>query len=187
MCYDRGIMIKQIEYIVADLTNYKYDESELTLTTHICNDSNKMASGLALALSKKWPEVKSTYHRFKSKLGQIEKIKVGKNHYVINMIAQSDCGGYTPIHSPHIPPIRYECLYECMIRIRENLIQNNVTGINFYTGLIGSGLAGGNWGKITEIVYGVFNIDAKVTYNVKWFCLNFTDKEAFFNKDCRNV
>lgn len=175
-------MINSVEYVVGDITEYKFDADKLTLIPHICNDADSFYSGLALALSKKWPECKRIYHRYKDKLGRINKAKADKNLFIINMIAQSDPGGYKPRHSEPIPPIRYECLHECLVRLQDDLTEANISECNFYTGLIGSGLAQGDWKKITEIVYSTLQC-GKIKWDFKWFCLTEYEKSKFIKQD----
>lgn len=169
-------MSYKIEYVVGDITATKFDEDIITLISHICNDSHIMGSGLAKALYTKWDKVKAVYELNKKKLGRFDKVRIDKNLYVMNLIAQSDPGGYKPKYSEYIPAIRYECLYECLIRLREDLLDffnqcELKKEVNFWTGLIGSERAGGNWTKITETVYSVLSM-SDLHWNVRWYCLS---------------
>lgn len=164
-------MSYKVEYVVGDITKVTFDEDIITLICHICNDCHVMGSGLARALYEKWSDVKGVYLKNKKKLGRFDKIRVDKNLYVINLIAQSDPGGYQPKHSEYIPAIRYECLYESLVGLREDLMSYGLTNVNFWTGLIGSERAGGNWNKITQTVYSVLSMP-DLHWNVRWHCLS---------------
>jgi hypothetical protein len=161
----------KFDYKVGNVLDHVPSNSNKLLIPHIVNDEfhGTLGAGIAMALAKKWPTVKSDYHNWAENPTRKNPFKLGRNQYVIvepniivvNMVAQSDCGGYKGF-----APIRYQSLEECLMRI-EHIISKK-SDIEVATGLIGSGLAGGSWFKITEIVDRVFkNIDIEWT----WYCL----------------
>lgn len=135
------------------------------ILAHVVNDSNRMGAGVALALSKKWPRVKQWYHHwFKTsplfiplslndcvadydnpaKLGRIQLVQVDQNVIVCNMIGQSDPGGFM-----QLPPIRYQSLEECLMRLK---IVSKQLQMPVHIPRIGCSLAGGSWAVVEEII-----------------------------------
>lgn len=180
-------------YQVGDVTKVKFNVP--VFIPHVCNDENLMGSGLAGAIARKWPEVKKMYHRwFKEmsepetaepfKLGRIQSILLPDNVVVVNMLAQSDCGGYKTIDGNVLPPMRHESLKECLYRLKEDLKDaKNIYGFDGFavsTGLIGSGLAGGDWYEITQQTYKIFR-DMDFEWN--WYGLSESEVEEAKSKD----
>lgn len=146
---------------------------------HVVNDDDVIGSGVARALFELYPTVKRSYHKWfksypkmmfeyddkekvettgKAKLGQCQYITTNDDNItVVNMIAQSTPGiNWYPyqydnksIRHP-LPPIRYESLEECMVRVTHKMQEENVKDI--LTVKFGSGLAGGNWDKIESLI-----------------------------------
>ena len=126
---------------------------------HVVNDANVFGSGVAGAIAKKWPHVKELYHnwfeyydiynfnepfyyQYYPKLGGIQVIGCNTENFVINMMAQSDPGGYKGF-----PPIRYQSLEECLMRIKDMDFTLPLIGPRF-----GCSLAGGSWAVVEEII-----------------------------------
>jgi len=142
-----------------------------TIICHIVNTVDSFGAGFVVAITKKWPQVKNAYHQFyadkfwytdskgvglsndnsvESKrsipfmLGEVQLIKVEKDLYVANMVAQK-MGNYKGN-----PPIRYEALRECLGHVADSA---DKLGIKTITGCrFGAGLAGGDWNYIEEII-----------------------------------
>jgi hypothetical protein len=147
-------MIKYVKGNVLDIQPEKQ-----TLIIHVCNDAGGFGSGFAGAIKNKYPIVREKYLEWyngldssypRLKLGQIQFVEVDKNLTFCNMIAQSRPGGrefYIKGETIHLPPIRYECLEECLWAVKE-ATQNeeiDIVGPKF-----GAGLAGGNWYEIEK-------------------------------------
>jgi len=124
------------------------------------------SSGFVMALSKRWKEPESRYKTWHLnneelfgvqnnpfKLGRVQYFKVDHRLWVGNMIAQSDPGGFEDF-----PPIRYQSLEECFMRIRANAVEGlaNDAIITFHGPRFGSALAGGKWSKVIGIMERVF-------------------------------
>lgn len=138
---------------------------------HVVNDDDAMGSGVARALFELYPDVKKRYHNWfsqypkrdmidttgKAKLGQCQFIRTDDNITIVNMVAQSTPGiNWYPyqydnksIRHP-LPPIRYESLEECMVRVTHKMQEENVKDI--LTVKFGSGLAGGDWDRIESLI-----------------------------------
>lgn len=162
-------------YKTGDVTNP--DEVGNLFILHCVNDcvGGCMGSGVALALLKKWQQVREQYISWANnmikfqkevnswesgdyRLGEIQLVKVEgstKNNDfigVVNMVGQRDVVDF---HG--IPPIRYESIRECLWRVRDCIEHWNKNPINIVACKFGSGLAGGSWDKIEKIIIEVFD------------------------------
>lgn len=79
----------------------RFIEGDLTATNrlyvaHGCNTRGKFAKGVALAVAKKWPEVKALYERFYElgalKIGQAFYKRTNDGKVVFNLLTQDDYG-----------------------------------------------------------------------------------------------
>lgn len=146
-------MRNKINYQKGDATNPIADG--LKIIPHICNDVKKWGAGFVLALSKKWKEPEDKY-RNKSVhfLGDIQICGVEHDILVINMIAQSG------IKSKDNPtPINYQELINCLEQVNKLAKQGNAT---IHMPRIGSGLAGGDWDVIEEIIENTIEVPVTV-------------------------
>jgi O-acetyl-ADP-ribose deacetylase (regulator of RNase III) len=185
------------QYVVGDVREHIPSPNKVLLIPHIVNDEVVMGSGLAAALFKKWPQVRADYLLWAETYGQElyegkhskKPFKLGRNQYVtvevgpptivvVNMVAQSDCGGYKDF-----APIRYQSLEECLLRMRDGL-QSKVGKFEIATGLIGSGLAGGSWHQITGIVRKVFD---QTDVDWTWCCMTEQEMKEAEEKDWNNT
>lgn len=186
------------KYEIGDVTNLKGESNDAKIwCCHIVNDENIMGGGVAYALAKKWPKVKEAYHKWVKmygeelareektpkhvfKLGRIQPLGiVGYDLNIINMVAQSDCGGYN-----NFPPIRYQSLEECLMRVKKLIKDVNRKADRVVCPLFGSVLAGGDWMEITGIVRRVFN-DMDIDWT--WYCLTAEEKEEAEKNDWNNT
>lgn len=162
----------KLRYVTGNAVKPEGDGKKLIL--HVCNDAPRGAwgSGFVVALNNEFgTEVDSPVDRYREwarhgsdngapyKLGQIQFVKVKPDVTVVNMLAQSDPGGYLDL-----PPIRYQSLEECLMRVREAVKgfkgQLSLTGPRF-----GSDRAGGDWKVIEEIIKRVFK-DTNLTFTI---------------------
>lgn len=119
------------------------------LIVHICNDIGKWGKGFVLALSEKWKEPETQYRDWHShanhfSLGHIGIVQVEDDIWVINMIAQKNIRVWRGE-----PPIRYDAVRECLCKVAKIAIENNAS---VHMPRIGTGLAGGKWGIIEDII-----------------------------------
>jgi hypothetical protein len=126
---------------------------------HVCNNVNSFGGGFAGYISNKLPHVKENFHLLgnKSKLGYTQFIDAYINKHtnnkviIANMIAQNGL-----ISKSNSRPLNYHALCICMSNIRKYITDLNNKDIStpaeIYCPKFGSGLAGGNWQFITEII-----------------------------------
>ena len=149
-----------IQYISGSVTEQAF-ESDYRIIPHIVNNEGKMGDGVALALYKKWPEVKRTYvdHYDQMEgvleLGDIIPVRVENRTVVYNMVAQRGImrkyHNGVAVGADGKPPIRYAALMQAMNKIR--LAAKNVSGtVEFHCPKFGCGLAGGNWDVISCMI-----------------------------------
>lgn len=162
----------KIHYISGDVTKPIHLE---TVICHICNDVNKMGSGVAKAISDKWPIVKIEYHNWaenpkdpiKFQLGNTIFVVVSnysfadkkgklKREYIIvaNMIAQHNIKSMS-----EEKPIRYDALDKCLKEVYRFCVDNNMI---LSMPKIGSGLSGGDWNEIREIILNNILVDTYI-------------------------
>lgn len=164
----------KLNYVKGDATKPQGDGKKLIL--HICNDEGGWGSGFVIALNNRFgtgegspvdlyrdwyknDKWKESWNPFK--LGQIQFCKQPDNVTVVNMIAQSTPGGYKGF-----PPIRYQSLEECLLRLRDTIkpAMDKGTKVSLHGPRFGSGLAGGDWNEIEKIIKRVFaDIDIEFT------------------------
>lgn len=139
----------EIKYIIGDVREPIGDGRKIIC--HCCNDLGVMGSGVALALLKKWPDVRSEYIKwakngkitFKGKdipfeLGKVQYIRAEKDIAVANMIAQHDV-----VAKDGLPPIRYSELEQCLVNVADVCIEYGASAHIPY--LMGCDRAGGKW------------------------------------------
>ena len=117
---------------------------------HQVNCMSAMGAGVALALMKKWPQVRSEYIQFskqaakpKDLLGQIEYVQVENNLTVINSFTQL---GYGNARLSGVSDTNEELLIRNIRNAAKKAASENTTVAVPY--LVGCGLAGGNWQNV---------------------------------------
>lgn len=162
---DKSNVKPKIHYLKGNVTNPIHSE---TVICHICNDVNKMGSGVAKALADKWPLVKMEYHDWAARkddptpfelgntifvvvetgIDEKKYIKSGikKKRYIIvaNMIAQHRIKSMG-----EEKPIRYDALDKCLKEVYEFCRDNNMI---LSMPRIGTERAGGDWVEIEKII-----------------------------------
>ena len=139
--------MNNIKYIDGDIT--KFDIEFNTIVPHVVNNQGLMGTGVAYALYRKWPNVKSEYLEWSNdprsfQLGQTQFVRCEGAHpsfWVANMIAQRYPGGYM-VSNKYIRPIMLEALEECMLRVKRYALLNNS---KIVAPMFGSDRAGGDW------------------------------------------
>lgn len=134
---------------------------------HVCNNVNVFSAGFADAVAQYFPIVKENFHLLtKPSLGQNQNISVlnnkqyGHELIIVNMIAQN--GVYS---NKNIRPLNYGALAFCMTELRNfarNIRKNkDFANVEIHAPKFGSGLAGGDWRFISEMINDIwigFNI-----------------------------
>lgn len=150
-----------IRYIKGDATSPQAKGRKIIC--HIVNDAGRWGRGFVLAVSDRWPEVEAAYRCwYKSKsaysglafgmgvtqdafaLGGVQSVMVRSNLVVCNMVAQRGTKS-----GSNGPPIRYEALGLCLVRIVVSARQFHAS---VHMPRIGCGLAGGKWEKVEPLI-----------------------------------
>jgi O-acetyl-ADP-ribose deacetylase (regulator of RNase III) len=152
-----------ISYRKGDATRPTVDPDRNALIVHICNTRGGWGRGFVVAVSKRWPEPEAAYRQWFAQkywdgmpfeLGQIQAVKVASNLQVVNLLAQEGYGrNNQQLHQSaepnSTPPIRYISLETCLSKVANLAKQQHAT---VHAPRLGSGLAGGSWTKIEEIL-----------------------------------
>lgn len=137
-----------LKYVKGDATEPIGDGKKFII--HCCNDLGLWGAGFVLAISKKWkdPEIqyKSWFENQKNKfkLGSIQIVPVDNDISVVNMIGQS---GVRNKSNP--TPIKYDAIRKCLKQVA---IAAKFNKASVHAPQFGSGLAGGDWGEIENII-----------------------------------
>lgn len=153
----------KFELIKGDLIKYLKDKSS-NLIVQCVNNSNLMGGGIAKVIYQKWPQVKTKYHDHMYRtaddtLGTIQYINTDnfKNQFIVNMVAQSVPHGHdfqTKSGKIHLPPVRYDSLKECMLRIAQDFMTKDLytKGYNIVGPKFCCGLSGGDWNTVKGLI-----------------------------------
>ena len=136
---------------------------------HVCNNVGLFGAGFASAVRKNFPTVAANFELLgkKTKLGYVQYISVMKDKkydhelIVANMIAQN--GIMSPNNSR---PINYEALVKCMVDIRNHIKNLNKEKIEIHCPKFGSGLAGGDWGFIENLIEDIWRDYTVLVYKI---------------------
>ncbi|MEX0597778.1 MAG: hypothetical protein WD512_14900 [Candidatus Paceibacterota bacterium] len=130
---------------------------------HVCNNVNAFGAGFAGQVSYLYPEVKANFHLLgnKSKLGHVQFIVAETDdkykHQIVfgNMIAQNRL-----ISSQNMRPLNYGALVYSMTQVRNYIkdLEKNTDSrqVEIHAPKFGSGLAGGNWNFITDLIQDIW-------------------------------
>ena len=131
-----------IRYVVSDATRPEGEGKKVI--AHIVNTERKWGRGFVLALSKKWSEPEKAYRVWSNlELGMVQLVRVEPDVCVANMCAQ--VLGW----EDGKPPIRYEALETCLVKLATWAVVN---GVSVHCPRFGAGLAGGTWIEVEAII-----------------------------------
>lgn len=154
------------------------NDGSTVFVPHVCNNIDLFGAGFAAQVADRYPSVKADYHMLgkvflKNNLGYSQILKIFEDQkykhklYFVNMIAQNGIIGQN-----NTRPLDYYALVRSMSSL-SSFIQNK-TGfsngsekIEIHCPKFGSGLAGGNWNFISDLIsdiWGKYNI---FVYNPK--------------------
>lgn len=127
---------------------------------HVCNNLGKFGAGFAMAVRNKYPNVAANFELLGStlKLGYVQYVSAAKNQHTkneiifANMVAQNGI-----IHKKNPRPLNYEALIRCMVDVRNFINKSNHENIEIHCPKFGSGLAGGDWNFISDLIYDVWH------------------------------
>ena len=149
-----------------DILNFSTDRTSASniIIPHVCNNVNAFGAGFAGYLSSRYPHTKENFHLLgnKAKLGYVQFIDVFHNKttdnrvIVANMIAQNNL-----ISHDNPRPLNYFALCSCMNSVRNNIREmidkDPSTSVEIHSPKFGSGLAGGDWRFITNLVEDIWS------------------------------
>lgn len=145
-----------INYITGDASfPEKTCPNGIKIIVHIVNDIGKWGAGFVLALSKRWSNLKNDYqtHYRAYSLGDIYVSKTSDNDiYVVDLFGQH---GIRTTFNPTV--IRYGAVEQGLKKLRYRLEKASLKDVSIHMPKIGSGLAGGNWQIIENIINKVFD------------------------------
>jgi O-acetyl-ADP-ribose deacetylase (regulator of RNase III) len=144
---------KSINYVIGDAT-YPIG-NDRKIIAHICNNENKWGRGFVLAVSKRWKQPEIEYRASPNHiLGNVQFVKVSDDITVANMIAQHGI-----ISEKNRRPISYAALRICLSEVNDKAFKLNAT---IHMPRIGTGLAGGDWNIIEQIIKDVMSVNVIV-------------------------
>lgn len=143
---------------------------------HVCNNIDLFGAGFAAQVGEKYPTVKADYHLLgktflKNNLGYAQVLKVYEDNkhkhklFFVNMIAQN---GTISKNNPR--PLNYFALVKAMSGMSQFITNNTgfangTEKIEIHCPKFGSGLAGGNWNFISDIIEDVWSKYFIIAYN----------------------
>ncbi len=128
------------------------------LLPHIVNDKGGWGSGFVLPLAKAYPQAEKDYRDWAAgvaeeattfKMGNTYSTKGTDNTFIIHMCAQTLSG-----RRPHERDLRYNELANCMdqVIVAVETLLNRGRTVEIVAPKFGSGLAGGKWEFIHELI-----------------------------------
>jgi hypothetical protein len=130
-----------LQYRVGDATNPQGVGNKCII--HCCNNRGKWGAGFVMSLSRKWPHVKDTYLRGSMILGDVTLVQVTENTYVANIIGQNGYG------RQRVRYVNYEAIRTGFQKLRPVILEMRAS---VHGPRLGSGLAGGEWSIIEQIL-----------------------------------
>ena len=145
---------------------------------HVCNNADAFGAGFAAQVAQKYPIVKENYHMLgknflRQNFGYCQLVKVYEDakykHKLIfaNMIAQN---GFKNPQNPR--PLNYLALVKSMNSMSQHIMLK--TGfatknekIEIHCPKFGSGLAGGNWNFVSELIEDIWSKYFVTVYNYR--------------------
>jgi len=152
------------------------NEGATIFVPHVCNNIDLFGAGFAAQVATKYPIVKENYHLLgksflKTNLGYSQIVKVYENdkfrHKLcfVNMIGQNGIKSGT-----NIRPLNYLALVKSMNSLSQHIhtntgFLNKSEKIEIHCPKFGSGLAGGNWDFITDLIEDIWGKFFVTVYN----------------------
>lgn len=166
-------LFENVENIASNTIN-----STSVIIPHVCNNTNVFGAGFAKAIADIYPEVKYNYHLLgksflQQNLGYVQYIdiksnKISENKIIVaNMIAQNGLQ-----NSKKHRPLNYGSLTVCMFRIKNYIkeLRNHfpdMQNVEIHAPKFGSGLSGGNWHFISELIADIWSDVSVFIYTKK--------------------
>lgn len=145
------------------------------LVPHVCNNLGVFGGGFAAQIGDRFPIVKENFCLLgkKTNLGKVQYVKIMQESIykhsaiIANMIAQNGLIGH---NNPR--PLNYEYLVKCMCQVRDYIndlknLNNDNVNIEIHCPKFGSGLAGGNWFFISDLIQDIWKNIPTYVYVLK--------------------
>lgn len=135
-----------LQYKNGDLFTGIQNKSNIVIP-HVTNKVGAWGSGFVIPLGKRFPKAELMYRAWAKEcsgslpLGKVQMVEVEENIWVANMVAQESPGS-------SLRPLRYNSLSACMDSVASTL----PTDAEIHCPMFGSGLAGGNWFFVEELI-----------------------------------
>jgi hypothetical protein len=160
---------KNIFDICLDRVSQEFSGSTVIIP-HVCNNIGSFGGGFTGSIEKIFPIVGQNFLLLgtNSKLGYVQYVSVIKKepygHELIfaNMIAQK---GIISRKNPR--PLNYEALVKSMVNVRNYIKSLNKEKIEIHCPKFGSGLAGGNWVFIENLIEDIWYDTDVFVYSLK--------------------
>jgi hypothetical protein len=153
-------------------------EGATVFIPHVCNNIDMFGAGFAAQIAEMFPSVKTDYHLLgkkflQSNLGYSQVLRIYEEPkykhqlYIVNMIAQNGIIG------PKNPrPLNYYGLVKSMVSLSRYIDTNTgflqkTERVEIHCPKFGSGLAGGNWNFISDLIDDIWGKYQVFVYNYK--------------------
>ncbi len=134
-----------IHYVIGDATEMLFgDPDAKKILAHVCNDQGGFGAGIAGQIAKKWPFVKKVYQSYPHVLETNQLIKIERDKFICNMIAQK--GFSTKTYAA----CNLEALAKCLWLLDNTL--SLAENIEVHTCRLGCGLGGRKWPEIEPLL-----------------------------------
>jgi hypothetical protein len=146
------------------------------IVPHVCNNIDLFGAGFASDVATNYPIVKENYHLLgknflKANLGYSQFVQVSENKtykhklYIVNMIAQNGIKSHN-----NTRPLNYFALAKSMSKISQHITMNTgflnkTEKVEIHCPKFGSGLAGGDWDFITDLIEDIWGKFFVTVYN----------------------
>lgn len=143
---------------------------------HVCNNIDLFGAGFAAQIAEHFPSVKEDYHLLgknflRNNLGYTQILKVHEEPkykhklYIVNMIAQNGVKSHN-----NQRPLNYLALAKSMVGLTKFIsnntgFKNKTETVEIHCPKFGSGLAGGNWAFISDLIDDIWGQFFVTVYN----------------------
>lgn len=147
----------EINYINGDIFEIA---TEPFIIAHVCNDLGGWGAGFTGQLDKVWIQPQKAYRLMaqdntpNEMIGKSQLVKVCTNGYVANLVAQ--CGYKGRFNQV---PLDYIALTKCLATLNQWALTKKC---NVFMPKIGTGLGGGDWHVISQIITEQMSVDVTV-------------------------
>lgn len=140
----------KINYVEGDATAPRGEGNKII--AHICNDAGRWGAGFVTSLSERFPSAEKEYRAWAENapygelpLGDVQFVDVSEKIWVANMIGQ-----VSKRTRKNVSPIRYHAVEEALEAVSDRALELDGS---VHMPRIGTGLGGGDWGRIVPILH----------------------------------